>query len=101
MNNTLLQPAAFLALAYGGAVAGIAYDVFRLIRRAFPWRAAQVVCDVLFLLCAACAAAAALLFATGGELRPYLCAGYIVGFVIEQWSLSSLFFKLLYTLLPH
>jgi hypothetical protein len=100
MSSTLLQPAAFLTLVYGGAVAGLAYDVFRLLRRALPWRAAQVICDALFLLCASAAAIIALLYATGGDIRPYLCAAYIVGFVVQQWSLSNLFFKLLYTLLP-
>ena len=99
MSSTLLQPAAFLALVYGGAAAGIVYDIFRLLRRALPWRAAQAACDALFLMCALAVAALSLLYATGGELRPYLCAAFVIGFAVQQWSLSYLFFKLLYTLL--
>lgn len=99
MSNTLLQPAAFLTLAYGGIAAGIAYDVFRLLRRLLHWRIAGTICDALFLICATAIAAAALLFATGGMLRPYLCIGFLTGFLLQQWSLSNLFFRLVYSII--
>ncbi len=98
MSNTLLQPAAFLTLLYGGIAAGIAYDVFRLLRRLIKRMLADTICDALFILCALAAAAAALLNASGGLLRPYLCAGYVAGFFLEQWSLSHIFFKFIHSI---
>jgi len=101
MSNTLLQPAAFLALAYGGIVTGIAYDIFRMIRRIFPYRFVGALCDALFLLCAAAVFVLALLYAAGGELRAYLVIGYLFGFLVQQWSLSRVFFRLFHSILPH
>ena len=98
MSNTLLQPAAFLTLFYGGIVAGLAYDVCRLLRRLIKRRLADTICDAFFILCALTAFLAALLNASGGQLRIYLCAGYIAGFFLEQWSLSYVFFKLIHTI---
>ena len=99
MNNTLLQPAAFLALLYGGAAAGILYDGFRLIRRIFRGRLLCSLCDGLFVLGATGLLLLSLLFATGGEARGYLLLGFLFGFLLEQWSLSYLFFKLFHSIL--
>lgn len=101
MNDPLIQPAAFLALAYGGILAGVVYDVFRLIRRFLSWRWMGALCDALFLVAAAALFAAALLGSTGGELRVYLVAGYLTGFLVQQWSVSALFFRLMHSILPH
>lgn len=99
MNNTLLQPAAFLALAYGGIATGILYDGLRLIRRIFRGRFMCTLCDGLFVLGATGLLAASLLYATGGEARGYLLIGYLSGFFLEQWSLSYLFFRLVHSIL--
>ncbi len=99
MNNTLLQPAAFLTLLYGGIAAGIVYDGFRLIRRIFRGRFMCTLCDGLFALCATALLAVSLLYATGGEVRIYLLAAFFSGFFLEQWSLSYLFFRLFHSIL--
>ena len=99
MNNTLLQPAAFLVLAYGGSLAGLCYDALRLIRRIFRGRLMVTLCDGVFVLCAAGVLIISLLYATGGTIRPYLLVGYFSGFFLEQWSVSSLFFRLFHSIL--
>ncbi|HWR23983.1 MAG TPA: spore cortex biosynthesis protein YabQ [Feifaniaceae bacterium] len=99
MSNTLLQPAAFLTLLYGGAATGILYDGFRLIRRIFRGRLLCSLCDGLFVLGATGLLFASLFFATGGEARVYLLLGFVCGFFLEQWSLSSLFFNLFHSIL--
>ena len=99
MNNTLLQPAAFLALMYGGAAAGILYDGFRLIRRIFRGRLMCSLCDGLFFLGGTGLLFLSLLYATGGEVRGYLLAGFILGFILEQWGVSYLFFRLYHSVL--
>ena len=99
MNNTLLQPAAFLALMYGGAAAGILYDGFRLIRRIFRGRLMCSLCDGLFVLGWTGLLFLSLLYATGGEVRGYLLAGFILGFILEQWGVSYLFFRLYHSVL--
>ena len=96
MSNTLLQPAAFLALVYGGIVAGMIYDVFRLIRRIVKWRFFHVLCDIVAVFGCLLACGAALLFATGGEIRPYLLVAFLAGIFLQQFSFSYLFFRAFY-----
>ncbi len=98
MSTTLLQPAAFLALVYGGILAGLLYDFFRIPRLLFDNRFILALLDVLFCVCGVSALALALLFATGGTLRPYLLLGFLIGFMVEQWSVTSLFMQAFYWL---
>lgn len=97
MSNTLLQPAAFLVMLYGGAVTGLLYDAFRLPRRLFRRRLIHTLADLLFAMLATLVAAGTLLAATGGAVRLYLVAGLLAGFFLEQWSLSYLVRHLFYS----
>ena len=101
MSNTLLQPAALLAMLYGGAVTGLTYDCFRLLRRLFHAPCLHLVFDLLFTLCAGCITAMFLLYASGGSIRPYLLGGTAIGFFWEQCSFSYLFFHVFYTKRNH
>lgn len=98
MSNTLLQPASLLVLAYCGVVIGIIYDIFRLLRRLLLYRAVQIVLDVFFVIICVALTAFAMLLATNGEIRGYLFLGLIAGALLQQWSLSNLFFKFFYRL---
>lgn len=98
MSNTLLQPAAFLAMLYGGAVIGMVYDILRFLRIVCKARIAQVICDGVFALLATLMTACTLLYASGGAIRPYLAAGLAAGFIIEQWSFSYLVYHLFYAI---
>lgn len=98
MSNTLLQPASLLVLAYCGVVIGIIYDIFRLLRRLLLFRAVQAAADILFVIICVVLTAFAVLFATNGAIRGYLFLGLVAGVLLQQWSLSNLFFKLFYRL---
>ena len=86
-------------MLYGGLLTGFLYDLFRLIRRIFRLPLVQVLCDVLFCVCALLCAGLVLLFATGGELRGYPLLGLFLGFALQQYSISALFFSLYHRLL--
>jgi hypothetical protein len=98
MSNTLLQPAAFLTLLYAGILAGIAYDALRILRRLFVRGFVQVLCDILFALITILLLTGALLLAAGGVMRIYLLCGMALGFWLQQFSISHLFFRLFYAL---
>ncbi|MDL2258626.1 spore cortex biosynthesis protein YabQ [Eubacteriales bacterium OttesenSCG-928-K08] len=98
MSNTILQPASFLMMLYGGAIAGIVYDALRLPRRLFAKGWIDFVCDLLFVLLALGICIISLLYASGGSLRPYLALAFISGFFVEQWSLSFLIFQFVYAI---
>ena len=93
MNSVLLQPAAFLAMAYGGMLTGFVLDLTRIPRRLISGRAVTWIADGVFVLLSALIAALSLIFATGGSLRPYCAAGILLGFFLEQISISHLFFR--------
>lgn len=98
MSNTLLQPAAFLAMLYGGVIIGIIYDVLRFFRQIGRRPFVCVVCDGLFVILATLVTACTLLFATGGTIRPYLIVGLLAGCFLEQWSLGYLVFHAFYVI---
>lgn len=98
MSNTLLQPAAFLTMLYGGVIIGIIYDVLRLFRQIGKHTFICVICDGIFVILATLVTACTLLFATGGIIRPYLIAGLLVGCFLEQWSFGYLVFHMFYAI---
>ncbi len=94
MKNTLLQFPALLTMLYGGILIGAVYDLFRLLRRIFHASFVQVLCDALFCAAFFILCALFLLLSTGGELRLYPVLGLLIGFILQQYSISALFFSL-------
>lgn len=99
MMEVFRQPLSLLAMAYGGMLAGLLLDLSRIPRRLFPGAVVTGIMDALFVLGAAAAFALSLLLATGGALRPYAALGFLAGFLLEQASLSWLFFRAFHRLL--
>ncbi|MBQ1538268.1 MAG: spore cortex biosynthesis protein YabQ [Ruminococcus sp.] len=48
--GTGVEPEVLRDAAAAGVLAGVVYDLFRLIRRLFPCKAVEVICDLLFAL---------------------------------------------------
>ena len=73
-----------------GAVIGVFYDVFRVIRIIFPHNAVLVTIeDIIFLLCYAVFAMSFSSAAVRGEMRGYYILGNIIGFVIYFFTVGS------------
>ena len=89
METTANQPLIFMLTICGGVLAGIAYDVYKGVRRAIKagkWGIA--VLDVLFILTLGGIAVFVLFVANQGELRLYAFIGFTLGFVIYMAGLS-------------
>ena len=89
MVTTADQPLIFLLTICGGVLAGIAYDIYKGVRRAVKagkWGVA--VLDTLFILTLGAIAVFVLFVANQGELRLYAFIGFALGFVIYMAGLS-------------
>lgn len=81
------------ALAFG-AVTGVLYDAFRIIRVAFPiGRAAVFVEDMVFLFAAGILNFIFFLELNSGEIRVFILLGTIAGFVIYYFTVGMLIIK--------
>ena len=89
METTANQPLIFLLTICGGILAGIAYDVYKGVRRAVKaGRWGIAVLDSLFILTLAGIAVFVLFIANQGELRLYAFVGFALGFAIYMAGLS-------------
>ena len=89
METTTNQPLIFLLTICGGILAGIAYDVYKGVRRAVKagkWGIA--VLDTLFILTLGAIAVFVLFIANQGELRLYAFIGFALGFLLYMAGLS-------------
>ncbi|MEZ4358406.1 MAG: spore cortex biosynthesis protein YabQ [Eubacteriales bacterium] len=82
----------FLVAVYGGIIAGLAYEFYRILRRIFlSKKITTAIFDTLF------AATAVLIFiyvsyiTSSGELRFYVVLGYVAGFLMYSLSISRVF----------
>lgn len=84
----------FYALALGGLV-GVAYDVCRVIRRAFSHSWAMVLLeDMLFFALCTVVLFRYFMELGGGEVRLFAVAGLLLGWVIYFFTLGSIVMKL-------
>lgn len=89
MESTSAQVYIFLITLYGGMTAGLAYDIYRMIRRAAKnrrWVTALI--DSLFVLTLGAVLTAVLYAANSGELRLYTFVGVVLGFALYMSGLS-------------
>ena len=70
--GVLGEAASFLASVYCGILIGFVYDVFYLFRLPFKNLWLIGVIDILYYICAACMAAAAMLYINCGTFRLYI-----------------------------
>ncbi len=89
METTTSQPFIFIITLYGGLLAGIAYDVYRSIRKAVKcgkWSTA--VLDTLFILTLGLIVMFVMFTANEGELRLFTFVGFVLGFALYMIGLS-------------
>jgi len=90
------QAAAFLASAAFGAVLGIFFDIFRVLRRLFRHKtAATAAQDALFWVASTIVLFLLLLHLNNGEIRGYLFLGLLLGAIIYNMTLSRYFIALM------
>jgi spore cortex biosynthesis protein YabQ len=93
METTAPQIYIFMITLYGGILAGVAYDIYRWIRRAAKkGRWLTVLLDVLFIITLGFIVLAAMYIANAGELRLFTFLGFALGFGLYMAGLS-LFFR--------
>lgn len=81
----------FLASVALGAALGACYDVFRILRIAFPHRSAAVVAeDILFFALCAAATFCFLLAAGDGQLRAFVLIGEAIGGILYYCTIGVL-----------
>ena len=89
MDMEASQSYIFLITLYGGILVGIAYDVYRGIRKAIKkgkWFTALL--DTLFILTLGLIVVFVMYTANNGELRLYTFVGFILGFALYMAGLS-------------
>ncbi|MDR0958128.1 MAG: spore cortex biosynthesis protein YabQ [Clostridiales bacterium] len=88
------QAAVFLTAAGAGFIAGIIFDIFRIIRKVLPSPAViTYLQDTLFFAVSAIITFYIMLNKNFGEIRPFVIAGCFLGAVIYFASLSILVMK--------
>lgn len=89
---TIADQTRLFLLAIGlGFLLGVVYDLFRVVRMAFTMRRAGVfIQDVLFFLVCAAVTFVFLLAVNQGEIRGFIIAGEVLGFLIYYFSLGLL-----------
>jgi spore cortex biosynthesis protein YabQ len=92
METTAPQVYIFLITVYGGLLVGVAYDIYRLVRRAAKrGRWLTVALDVLFIITLGLIVLAVMYIANSGELRLFTFAGLALGFGLYLAGLSVFF----------
>lgn len=88
------QALEFLAACLLGALLGALYDVFRIIRVAFPHgRIITIIEDILFWILSAGITFLFLLLFTEAQIRLYIMIGEILGFIVYYFSAGCLVMK--------
>ena len=91
METTVSQPYIFVIMLYGGMLVGLAYDIYRCIRRAAnrgKWFTA--VFDTLFILTLGLIVIFILYSANQGELRLFTFIGFALGFALYMAGISPM-----------
>jgi spore cortex biosynthesis protein YabQ len=91
METTASQPLIFLLTICGGILVGIAYDVYKGVRKAIKsGRWVTALLDMLFIITLAAIVVFVMFTANQGELRLYSFIGFAVGFALYMAGLSPL-----------
>ena len=92
METTAPQIYIFMITLYGGMLAGVAYDIYRCIRRvARKRRWLTVLLDVLFIITLGLIVFMSMYAANEGELRLFTFVGFALGFGLYMAGLSLFF----------
>lgn len=91
METTAPQPYIFMITIYGGMLVGLAYDFYRLIRKAAKsGRWVTAVLDTLFILTLGLIVVFVMYMANQGDLRLYTFIGFALGFALYIAGISPL-----------
>lgn len=89
MDSIAPQPVIFLITLYGGVIVGVAYDIYRGVRRAIKkGRWVTAILDTLFILTLGLIVVFVMFTANQGELRLYTFIGFVLGFALYMAGLS-------------
>lgn len=89
--SVAVQSMSFLYAFLFGAVTGLLYDIFRILRIAFPiGKVAVFIEDVLYLLSAGLLTFVYLLKFNSGEIRSYILLGTLLGFIVYYFTVGKL-----------
>lgn len=81
-----------------GALSCLIYDILRAMRKTgFDSFVAVFITDILFWLFLAFVTFIFLISRTNGEIRGYVLIGELIGFIILRFTVSKLWFKILYS----
>jgi spore cortex biosynthesis protein YabQ len=95
-NNIKIQFYIFLTSLYGGLIAGLAYDIYRISRYYFkPKKIVTIIEDFFFWIGIALIFFYILNKSNWGELRGYIFIGFFIGGLIYLKVLSKFLFSLL------
>jgi spore cortex biosynthesis protein YabQ len=89
METTAPQPFIFMFTIYGGMLVGIAYDFYRLVRKAVKrGRWVTALLDTLFIITLGFIVVFVMYMANQGDLRLYMFAGFALGFALHIAGIS-------------
>lgn len=89
----VLQLKDFCIMLGIGVILGIIYGILNIPNKIKTIRAIQIISDILFSAIAIISFIIFINLINMGEIRFFLCLGYILGFIIERITLGKLFAK--------
>ena len=82
----------FIVAVYGGVIAGLVYEFYRILRRIFLCKKiTTAIFDILFSASAILIFIYVLYITSCGQLRFYIFIGYILGFLMYSFGISRVF----------
>ena len=94
MRDVTAQPFETLLLFHGGAVAGFAYLLLRVVRTRAGRRWVTHLCDAVFVLTGAALFAGYLFLANCGTVRGFLTAAFLCGFAAVYGLFAPVFTRM-------
>ncbi len=89
METTAPQPFIFMFTIYGGMLVGVAYEFYRLLRKAVKrGRWVTALLDTLFIITLGLIVVFVMYVANQGDLRLYMFAGFALGFALYIAGIS-------------
>lgn len=85
----------FLLMLFCGCVVGVVYEIGYFIRKVIPLKIITIIVDAIFVFVSFIVFILAINYCNFGELRLFLLISFILGFVIERYSIGFLVAKIL------
>lgn len=82
-------------MLFCGCVVGVVYEIGYFIRKVIPLKIITIIVDAIFVFVSFIVFILAINYCNFGELRLFLLISFILGFVIERYSIGFLVAKIL------